>query len=357
MQRKTLSTKTQFFLTLFLVLGIWFLLFLAKNNASEYVILILNLIAINVIFATTLTLINGIAGIFSLGHAGFIAIGAYVSSLLTLPIEQKEMSFLIKPLIYPLNKVEMPFFPACIIAGLVSALFGYIVAAPSLRLIGDYLAIATLGLGETIRIIANNTWSITNGALGLKAIPPYTNLWWTWGWAFVTVLIIASLVKSSYGRALKAIREDSLAAKAMGINVFSHQVMSFVLGSFFAGIGGALWAHLITTIDPKSFMFVKTFEILIMTVLGGLGSISGAIIGAAIYTVGLEFLRVLEAPFSIGSITFPGIPGMRMVVLSLLLILLMLFWRRGIMGRRELSWNGLYNLLKRIRFSSRGGRA
>lgn len=352
---KTLSNGLKFFLTIILIILISILLFVANNKASEYVILILNLMAINIIFAVSLTLINGITGIFSLGHAGFIAIGAYVSTLLTLSVSQKEMTFLIKPLIYPLNQIQMPFLPATFIAGLVAAGFGYIVAAPSLRLIGDYLAIATLGLGETIRIIANNAWSITNGALGLKAIPPYTNIYWSWGWAFVTVLVISSLVKSSYGRALKAIREDPIAAKAMGINVFSHQVVSFVLGSFFAGVGGALWAHLITTIDPKSFAFSKTFEILIMAVLGGLGSISGAIIGASIYTVGLEFLRVLESPFKIGVISFPGIPGMRMVVLSVLLIVLMLFWQRGIMGRNELSWDSVYALIAK-RSKKRGGK-
>jgi len=344
----------KFISTFVLICLIAFLLFFANRIASEYVILILNLIAINIIFSTSLTLINGITGIFSLGHAGFIAIGAYVSTLLTLPVEQKEMTFLIKPLIYPLNQIQISFLPATIIAGLVAAGFGYVVAAPSLRLIGDYLAIATLGLGETIRIVANNAWSITNGALGLKAIPPYTNIYWSWGWAFITVLIIASLVKSSYGRALKAIREDPIAAKAMGINVFSHQVMSFVLGSFFAGVGGSLWAHLITTIDPKSFTFTKTFEILIMAVLGGLGSISGAIIGAAVYTVGLEFLRFLESPFKIGPILFPGVPGMRMVVLSALLIILMLFWQRGIMGREELSWEKFYGIFRCFR---RGGKS
>ncbi|MEJ5229539.1 MAG: branched-chain amino acid ABC transporter permease [Pseudothermotoga sp.] len=352
---KTLSNGVKFLLTTFLIIVVGLLLFMANKMASEYVILILNLMAINIIFAVSLTLINGITGIFSLGHAGFIAIGAYVATLLTLPVAQKEMTFLIKPLIYPFNQVQIPFLPATIIAGLVAAGFGYIVAAPSLRLIGDYLAIATLGLGETIRIIANNAWSITNGALGLKAIPPYTNIYWSWGWALVTVFVIASLVKSSYGRALKAIREDSIAAKAMGINVFSHQVMSFVLGSFFAGVGGALWAHLITTIDPKSFAFTKTFEILIMVVLGGLGSISGAIIGASIYTVGLEFLRVLESPFKIWFINFPGIPGMRMVVLSVLLIVLMLFWQRGIMGRNELSWDLLYGFVTK-RSKKRGGK-
>lgn len=352
--RKGLSFRVKFISTFVLICLIAFLLFFASRIASEYVILILNLIAINIIFSTSLTLINGITGIFSLGHAGFIAIGAYVSTLLTLPVEQKEMTFLIKPLIYPLNQIQISFLPATIIAGLVAAGFGYVVAAPSLRLIGDYLAIATLGLGETIRIVANNAWSITNGALGLKAIPPYTNIYWSWGWAFITVLIIASLVKSSYGRALKAIREDPIAAKAMGINVFSHQVMSFVLGSFFAGVGGSLWAHLITTIDPKSFTFTKTFEILIMAVLGGLGSISGAIIGAAVYTVGLEFLRFLESPFKIGPILFPGIPGMRMVVLSALLIVLMLFWQRGIMGREELSWEKFYGIFRCFR---RGGKS
>ncbi|HBT25615.1 MAG TPA: branched-chain amino acid ABC transporter permease, partial [Pseudothermotoga sp.] len=158
--RKGLSFRVKFISTFVLICLIAFLLFFANRIASEYVILILNLIAINIIFSTSLTLINGITGIFSLGHAGFIAIGAYVSTLLTLPVEQKEMTFLIKPLIYPLNQIQISFLPATIIAGLVAAGFGYVVAAPSLRLIGDYLAIATLGLGETIRIVANNAWSI-----------------------------------------------------------------------------------------------------------------------------------------------------------------------------------------------------
>ncbi|HCO97961.1 MAG TPA: branched-chain amino acid ABC transporter permease [Pseudothermotoga sp.] len=351
---KRLSVKTKGILTVLFVILMALLIAIADRKASDYFVLILNLIAINIIFAVSLNLINGMTGIFSLGHAGFIAIGAYTSVLLTLPIEQKEISYLIKPLIYPFNRIELPFLPAILIAGLVSAGFGYLVAAPSLRLIGDYLAIATLGLGETIRVIANNAWSITNGALGLKGIPAYTNLYWSWGWALITVVVIASLVNSTYGRALKAIREDPVAAKAMGINVFSHQVMSFVIGSFFAGVGGALWAHLITTIDPKSFTFVRTFEILIMVVLGGLGSISGSIIGAAIYTVGLEFLRVLESPFKIWFINYPGVPGMRMVVLSVLLIVLMLFWQRGIMGRNELSWDSIVSAFAKLR---RGGKA
>ena len=350
---KRLSVKTKTILTILFVILMALLITVADKKASDYVVLILNLIAINIIFAVSLNLINGMTGIFSLGHAGFIAIGAYTSVLLTLPIEQKEITYLIKPLISPFNRIELPFLPAILIAGLVSAGFGYLVAAPSLRLIGDYLAIATLGLGETIRVIANNAWSITNGALGLKGIPSYTNLYWSWGWALITVVAIASLVSSSYGRALKAIREDPIAAKAMGINVFSHQVMSFVIGSFFAGVGGALWAHLITTIDPKSFAFVRTFEILIMVVLGGLGSISGSIIGAAIYTVGLEFLRVLESPFKIWFINYPGVPGMRMLVLSVLLIVLMLFWQRGIMGRNELSWDSIVSIFAKLK---RGGK-
>ncbi|MEN3008198.1 branched-chain amino acid ABC transporter permease [Pseudothermotoga sp.] len=348
-----LTVKMKIILTLILISTVGFLLVLANYKASDYIVMILNLMAINIIFAVSLNLINGITGIFSLGHAGFIAIGAYVSVLFTLPVQQKEMSYLIKPVMPPFDRIEAPFLPSTLAAGLAAAVFGYIVAAPSLRLIGDYLAIATLGLGETIRIIANNAWSITNGALGLKGIPQYTNLYWSWGWALATVCFVASLTKSSYGRALKAIREDSIAAKAMGINVFSHQVMSFVIGSFFAGVGGALWAHLITTIDPKSFGFTKTFEILIMVVLGGLGSITGSIVGAAVYTVGLEFLRILESPFKVWFINYPGIPGMRMVVLAVLLIVLMLFWQRGIMGRDELSWEKFFSAFVKLK---RGGR-
>ncbi|HKM38710.1 MAG TPA: branched-chain amino acid ABC transporter permease, partial [bacterium] len=208
-----------------------------------------------------------------------------------------------------------------------------------LRLKGDYLAIATLGFAEIIRVVIVNMRSLTNGALGLKNIPGHTNLGWTTIYAGLTVLLLVRLVGSSYGRALKAIREDEVAAEAMGINVFYHKMMAFVVGAFLAGMGGALQGSLIGSIDPAMYKLPLTFQILLMVVLGGMGSITGTVIAATIVTALMEILRFVESPLTIGAFHLPGIPGMRMVVFSLLLIAVTLFYRQGIMGEKEFSWS------------------
>jgi branched-chain amino acid transport system permease protein len=208
-----------------------------------------------------------------------------------------------------------------------------------LRLKGDYLAIATLGFAEIIRVVFTNTQTLTNGALGLKGIPATTNIWWTFGTAVVTVIIIACLINSSYGRALKAIREDEVAAESMGINLFKHKVLSFTIGAFFAGIGGGLLGNLLGTIDPNMFKFILTFNILLIIVLGGMGSITGSIISAFIVTIAGEALRFLDEKMDFGIITIQGIPGIRMVVFSALLMMVVIFFRNGLMGTKEFSFD------------------
>ena len=339
------------FLTIIFVLFMILMLFLAQKKLDTYWIRILTLIGIYGIMAVSLTFINGITGIFSLGHSGFIAIGAYTSALLTMSIQQKQMSFFLKPLIWPLNSIQLDFLSATIIAGVMAAILAYLIGYPSLRLTGDYLAITTLGFSEIVRILILNMISVTNGPLGLKGLEEYTNIWWSWGWLLVTVLVIGSLVSSSYGRALKAIREDPIAAKAMGINVTKHQLTAFVVGAFFAGISGSLYAHWLTTIDPRpqTVGILLTFNILIMIVLGGLGSITGALFGAAIFAILSEWLRIVETPFKLFGIQIPAISGMRLLVLSTIFIIVMLTWRRGIMGRSELTWDSIYNFFLKLR--------
>ncbi len=347
MVEKRLSTKTQVILTILFVILMWFLLWIADKTFDSYKLRVLRLIAIYGIMAVSLNLINGITGVFSLGHHGFILVGAYTAALLTLPPEQKEMSYIIEPIQPWLLHLHTDFLTATIVAGIVAAIFAFLIGWPVLRLSGDYLAIASLGFAEVIRIWANNAISITNGPLGLKGIPEYSNTWWTYGWLLFTVLFIGSLVNSSYGRALKAIREDRIAAEAMGINVFKHQLLAFVVGAFFAGVSGSLYAHWITTIDPRVTTLgpMLTFYVLIMIVLGGLGSITGSLIGAALFAILFEWLRDLEDPFTIFGIHVPGIKGMRILVISVIFILVMIFWQRGIMGRNELTWNNLYRWL------------
>jgi branched-chain amino acid transport system permease protein len=248
---------------------------------------------------------------------------------------------------WPFSVIHAPFLVAVIAAGLVAALAGILIGLPVLRLGGDYLGIATLGFAEIIRVFANNLPRITNGALGFKGIPDYANLWWNYGWCFVTLVIIVRLVNSNFGNALKAIRDDEVAARAMGINTFKYRMTAFAIGSFFAGVGGALLGSLLTTIDPKMFLFLLTFNVLMIVVAGGLGSITGTVIAGVIITVLLEWLRIVENPISFGDFEIPGIPGMRMVVFSLALLFIILFRRQGIMGRKEITWDTIFGFFRK----------
>lgn len=351
-----MAKSTTTFLSCISIFVLIVFLFYADNHFNDYTLRIINLIAINAILAISLNLIYGFTGMFSLGHAGFMAIGAYICAILLLSPEQKEMMWIFEPIAEPLSHLQLPFFIAVVVSGLCAAIIGLLIALPILRLGGDYLGIATLGFAEIIRIVITNATSLTNGSLGIKGIPQNATLWWNYGWLAFTVLFIVLLLRSNTGNVLRAIRDDEIAAKTMGINAFFYRSFSFTVGAFFAGIGGALMAALISTIDPKMFNFLLTFNILMIVVTGGLGSITGSIIGSIIITVMLEWLRIIESPFDLGFIHIPETPGLRMVVFSLLLLIIILFWRKGLMGQREFSWNGIYSFLTRKKFSNTEGK-
>ncbi|MDD2351918.1 MAG: branched-chain amino acid ABC transporter permease [Synergistaceae bacterium] len=343
-----MEKKTKIILNLLLTLMLALFLWWANGNLDGYKIQVLNLIAVNAILALSLNLIYGFTGMFSLGHAGFMAIGAYVSAILILPAAQKEMMYILEPIIWPFSVLQAPFFISVLAGGLIAALLGLLIALPVLRLGGDYLGIATLGFAEIIRVVFTNITPVTNGALGLKGIPPYANLGWNYFWCVLTFFVIVKLLSSNFGNCLRAIRDDEVAAKAMGINTFKCRAISFAVGAFFAGVGGALMGSLITTIDPKMFNFQLTFNILMIVVAGGLGSITGSMVGAVVITVLLEWLRFVEDTIEIGSFVIVGIPGMRMVIFSLVLLLIILYRREGIIGGYEFSWDSITR-----RFSSK----
>ena len=336
-----MEKKTKIILNLLLTLLLALFLWWANGNLDGYKIQVLNLIAVNAILALSLNLIYGFTGMFSLGHAGFMAIGAYVSAILILPAAQKEMMYILEPIIWPFSVLEAPFFISVLAGGLIAALLGLLIALPVLRLGGDYLGIATLGFAEIIRVVFTNITPVTNGALGLKGIPPYANLGWNYFWCVLTFFVIVKLLSSNFGNCLRAIRDDEVAAKAMGINTFKCRAISFAVGAFFAGVGGALMGSLITTIDPKMFNFQLTFNILMIVVAGGLGSITGSMVGAVVITVLLEWLRFVEDTIEIGSFVLVGIPGMRMVIFSLVLLSIILYRREGIIGGYEFSWDSV----------------
>ena len=315
---------------------------------DEYQVRLLNNVAVFITLAVSYNLINGVCGQLHLGPNAFITLGAYTAALLTLTPAEKAANFLITPLYWPLSQIALPFPLALLAGGLVAAVFGFLTGFPVFRVRGDYLAIVTLGFGEVVRVLANNLQGLTNGPLGLKGLYPYTNLWWSWGVAVVTVALITALVNSGYGRALIAIRDDETAARAMGLNTFRHLLLAYVLSAFFFGVGGGLLAHLITTISPSLFTFFLTFNLLIIIVVGGLGSTTGAVLAAVLFTLAGEWLRVVEEPLVVLGLHIPGIPGMRMVIFSLLLLLVIIYFRGGLLGRREFTWDGLNRFRRRF---------
>ncbi len=342
--------KEDTILSILLIVGLTIFVLVADASFDSYIRRVLNLCAIYTILAVSMNLINGFTGLFSLGHAGFMALGAYMVGIFTVPVDVRPMIFFLEPMHPAIANIELPFVVALLLGGVVAAFVAFLIGAPVLRLKDDYLAIATLGFSEIIRIILTNTQNITNGSLGIKAIPTTANLFWTFGSMIITVVLISLLINSSYGRALKAIREDEIAAEAMGVNLFKHKVLSFMIGAFFAGIAGGLYGSLLGTVDPKNFLFVLTYNFLLIIVLGGMGSISGSVISAFIVTAGQEWLRWLDSPLTVAGWTIPLFrPGFRMVVFSILLMSIVLFYPRGLMGTKELSWKLIKDLGRRIR--------
>jgi len=261
------------------------------------------LVCINIILAVSLNLINGFTGQFSIGHAGFMAVGAYVAAVLTV-------------------KLQLPFLVAIIGGAAAAGFLGFMIGLPTLRLDGDYLAIATLGLGEIIRITILNI-PYVGGASGFMGIPRYTNFTWVFFLTVFTVLFIRNFINSTHGRACISVRENQIAAEAMGIDTTKYKVMAFTIGAAFAGVAGALFAHYFYIAHPASFTFMKSFDILTIVVLGGLGSISGSITAAILLT----FISAALASY----------PEWRMIIYSLTLIILMIYRPQGLFGNKEIS--------------------
>ena len=314
------------------------------TGIDDYQARLLVFICINIILATSLNLINGFTGQFSIGHAGFMAVGAYASAYFTVThgkALESSFSFLGET-----GASSVVLLIAIVIGAIVAGLMGLIVGIPSLRLKGDYLAIVTLGFAEIIRIVILNI-DIVGGATGYP-VPGYANFLWIGIFTVITIVVIHNIIKSDTGRALVSIREDELAAEAMGVNTTRYKVTSFVIGSAFAGIAGVLFAHYNKFLHTNDFQFIRSFEIIIMIVIGGMGSMTGAILGAIIVTLLPELLRNLP-PIQIGATVFQ-FADLRLVIFALILILTMILRPQGILGTREF---GL-NWLKRPRKSSEG---
>jgi len=295
-----------------------FVLSLFSNSYNPYFLDIVISCGINITLAASLNLINGFTGQFSLGHAGFMAIGAYSSAALTTIYGDKLL-----PLVDNQGWILFPI--ALCVGGIIAAIAGLVVGIPSLRLKGDYLAIVTLGFGEIIRVILQNVDAV-GGARGLADIPPYTNLFWAFGLAAITVYVVWALVNSTYGRGFIAVSDDEVAAEAMGINATRYKIIAFVVGAFFAGAAGGIYAHEVQYIAPIGFDFNKSIEIVVMVILGGMGKNVGVIVAAVLLTFAPEGLRML----SNASPHLAWIGDSRMLFYSLILIVLMIARPQGL---------------------------
>lgn len=298
---------------------------IARNTLDDYMLSLVCFVGIFAILSVSLNLTNGFTGLFSLGHPAFMAIGGYTSALLTFPLAKK-------PLFLPdlpnwLAALHLPFLPALIIGGIAAALAAFIIGIPVLRLRGHYLAVATMGFLIIVQVLIINMDTITRGPLGLNGLDELTNVWWVYGWLAVTVYACWKVKFSSYGRQFIAIRENEMAAKCLGINVFSAKLQALVIGAFFAGVAGGLWGHLITALTPNSFSLLLAFTIVVMVVVGGSGSISGSLLGAVLFTVITEFFRPIEENFSIY--------GVGEIFMSLVLIVILVYRPQGIFSCNE----------------------
>lgn len=280
------------------------------NLINPYIQLVLMYVGINIILTISLNLVNGYMGEFSVGHAGFMAVGAYISALLTMNVIPSSLSAWLFPL-------------TVILGGAGAALVGLVVAVPSFKTRGDYLAIVTLAFNMIVKSVIENIDAI-GGPRGIPGIDKLTTMPWVFFWTVVSVWLIRNFVYSSFGRGVLSIREDEIASDLMSVNTRQVKLLAFMISSFFAGVAGALFAHLLQFISPRVFDILKSTDILIMVYLGGIGSIAGSILGATIYTVLLEVLRPLGY--------------YRFVLMPLLLIFLMLYRPRGILGLREFRW-------------------
>ena len=335
-----------------LIALLFIVLFILENTIRPTSILftVLKKGAIYALVAVSMNLLNGFTGLFSLGQAGFMLLGAYTYAIFTIPLEARAQVY--QYFNGGVIQFTLPVIVAMILAGLVAAFFAYLIGLPVLHLKSDYLAIATLGFAEILRAIFQ--WDklgvITNGSNLLRKYPVFKSTTFYFAISGFCIALIVLLINSTYGRAFKAIRDDEVAAEAMGINLAHHKRLAFTISSFFAGISGALLAMFQTTIQASQFKSAMTYEILLIVVIGGIGSVTGSGISSFLFIACSEWwLRFLDN----ANLNFTSIqilrPGFRKVVFSIVIMCIVLFYQRGIMGDKEFSIKGISGFFKKIR--------
>ncbi|MFN8445588.1 MAG: branched-chain amino acid ABC transporter permease [Caldilineaceae bacterium] len=305
--------------------------------------MVINL-GISLILVLSLNLANGFTGVFSLGHIGFMALGAYISAILTLPLAQKQAYLPNLPgwlasvhFDFGVGPFPLGFLLATLIAGLLVSLVAWLVGRVLMRLSGHFVAVATLGFLVIVRVILFNADNFTRGSRTFTNISPYSNLWWVWGWALITLYVVWRIKASSFGRAMFAQREDRWAAQTIGIDVIQARLVAFVLSAFFTAVAGSLYAHFITSMSPTVFYFDITFRVVTMLVVGGMGSVTGSVVGTVFVVFLAEGLRRFEDQTLLY--------GISQVLLATIFLLIIIFRREGLMGQSEFRFGKSPNLM------------
>jgi len=319
------------------------LLFLADTFLGGFYLQLVRLFGINSIIALGVNITNGYTNIFSLGFGGVMLTAAYTSSILTLPIWYKEAALHLPSW---LAHIQWPFFPSLLVAAIVAVMASIVLVLPAFRLKGHYFILASIGVNIVIANLAENLRSFTQGAQGLRNIPAFTNTWWVYGILLLTVIFVWRLIRSKFGRALITISKDQGLAAVMGINVVKYKIYSFIIGSFIVGIGGVLWVHLIVSINPQVFNLLFVFEIIAMLAIGGMGTISGAILGAGIVTFFTELALPIQEGFSLFSLQVPPLFGLVNLLMAIILIVIMIYRPAGIMRGKEIRYEYISNLFR-----------
>jgi branched-chain amino acid transport system permease protein len=335
----------------FILLAVTVLLLvgLDASGSNFWQSLVINL-GISIILVVSLNLSNGFTGVFSLGHIGFMALGAYISAILTLPVATKH-SYLrdlpdwlaIVHLDTMIGPFPVGFLLATLIAGALVMVVAALVGLVLMRLSGHFVAVATLGFLVIVRVVLINADDLTRGSRTFSNVTRYTDLWWVFAWVLITLYIVWRLKFSAYGRAMFAQREDIAAAQSVGIVVMRPRLLAFVVSAFFTAIAGALYAHYLTSFSPKAFYFDITFRVITMLVIGGMGSITGSVVGPIFITIINEVLRRLE------DVTL--LYGVSQIVLAVLFIVIIIFRPGGLMGDREINF---YAIWQRLRLGGAG---
>jgi branched-chain amino acid transport system permease protein len=333
---------------LVLLVGVSILLALLDGSGQAFwQVLVINL-GIFIVLTVSLNLTSGFTGVFSLGQIGFMALGAYTAAILTLGLPEKRAYLPNLPSWLAgvhfderLGPVPVGFLAATIIAGVLVSVVAWLVGRVLMRLSGHFVAVATLGFLVIVRVLLFNADAFTRGSRTFSNVAPYTNLWWVWLWVIVVVYVVWRIKRSPYGRDMFAQREDRAAAQATGIRVMEPRLLAFVVGAFFSAVAGSLYAHHITSFSPTVFYFDLTFRVITMLVIGGMGSVSGSVLGA-ILIVGLaEGLRRFEDQTLLY--------GLSQIILAVIFIVVIVTLRQGLLGQREISLDRITSRLRRSR--------